>query len=102
MGASDLVPNECKMKIAVFLLAFAALSYASVDIYPEIYDTPEVELLTSESKVQSLMDAVKHLHAHTPARYAHHVATVTKHAKAVLKNAKRRHGVSVSSTVGPS
>jgi len=141
MGASDLVPNECKMKIAVFLLAFAALSYASVDIYPEIYDTPEVELLTSESKVQSLMDAVKHLHAHTPARYAHHVATVTKHAmaaiessktkayvhnfrstqaairaalktlndellaghkhdEAVLKNAKRRHGVSVSSTVG--
>merc|ERR1712093_590231 len=141
MGASDLVPNECKMKIAVFLLAFAALSYASVDIYPEIYDTPEVELLTSESEVQSLMDAVKHLHAHTPARYAHHVATVTKHAmaaiessktkayvhnfrstqaairaalktlndellaghkhdEAVLKNAKRRHGVSVSSTVG--
>merc|ERR1711977_692560 len=141
MGASDLVPNECKMKIAVFLLAFATLSYASVDIYPEIYDTPEVELLTSESKVQSLMDAVKHLHAHTPARYAHHVATVTKHAmaaiessktkayvhnfrstqaairaalkalndellaghkhdEAVLKNAKRRHGGSVSSTVG--
>merc|ERR1712093_722532 len=90
MGASDLVPNECKMKIAVFLLAFAALSYASVDIYPEIYDTPEVELLTSESKVQSLMDAVKHLHAHTPARYAHHGGTVTKHAMAGIESSKTK------------
>merc|ERR1712093_276765 len=132
--------NECKMKIAVFLLALA-LSYVSADVLPEIYDAPEVELLTTESQVTSLMDAVKHLRAHTPARYAHHVATVTKHAmaaiessktkayvhnfrstqaairaalktlndellaghkhdEAVLKNAKRRHGVSVSSTVG--
>merc|ERR1712093_788182 len=132
--------NECKMKIAVFLLALA-LSYVSADVLPEIYDAPEVELLTTESQVQSLMDAVKHLRAHTPARYAHHVATGSKHAmaaiessktkayvhnfrstqaairaalktlndellaghkhdEAVLKNAKRRHGVSVSSTVG--
>merc|ERR1712093_538723 len=81
--------NECKMKIAVFLLALA-LSYVSADVLPEIYDAPEVELLTTESQVTSLMDAVKHLRAHTPARYAHHVATVSKHAMAAIESSKTK------------
>merc|ERR1712093_923964 len=81
--------NECKMKIAVFLLALA-LSYVSADVLPEIYDAPEVELLTTESQVQSLMDAVKHLRAHTPARYAHHVATVSKHAAIMDESSKTK------------
>merc|ERR1712093_941254 len=81
--------NECKMKIAVFLLALA-LSYVSANVLPEIYDAPEVELLTTESQVTSLMDAVKHLRAHTPARYAHHVATVSKHAMAAIESSKTK------------
>jgi len=78
------------MKIAVFLLAIAALSYTTADVLPEIYDAPEVELMSTESQVQSLMDAVKHLRAHTPARYAHHVATVSKHAAIMDESSKTK------------
>lgn len=111
------------MKIAVFLLAIAALSYTTADVLPEIYDAPEVELMSTESQVQSLMATVsKHaaimdessktkayVHNFRSTQAAIRAALKTlndellaghRHDESVLKNSRAKHVNAVSGTVG--